>query len=396
MEVLLGAVAANRMDGDPLWLMFVGPPGSGKTEVLQSITGLPNVHPVGTLTEAALLSGTPGRERARDAKGGLLRVIGSTGLILCKDFTTVLSMHRETRACLLAALREIYDGSWTRHVGADGGRILHWAGRVALIAGVTPVVDSHHAVISAMGERFLLHRMPRCDRRQQAGRAMWHTGQERNMRRELSEAVKELFASLVLPPVKMPEGGLKDRIIGLACLAAQGRSAVERDSHTREVELIPESEAPGRLAIGLARLYGGMRAIGIAHAEAWRLTAKVGLDCLPAVRRAVLETLLAAIGPMDTPEVAAAVRYPTTTARRALEDLAGHGLIEREPGGGRKPDSWGVTPETRELVENAGLTLPERGGLCVPEMSLYTTPTLDDDISGTQTPIEDWDCLGVS
>ncbi len=381
LEVVLGAIAANRMEGDPIWLLLVGPPGSGKTEVLQSIVRLSNVHSVGTLTEAALLSGTPGRERAQDSRGGLLRVIGASGLILCKDFTSVLSMHRETRGSLLAALREIYDGSWTRHVGADGGRTLHWSGRVAVIAGVTPVVDSHHAVMSAMGERFLLYRMPRCDRKQQAGRAMRHAGEEGTMRAELALAVKGMFEGMRPGVVVMPDGELRDRIIALAILAARGRSAVERDGYSRDVELIPESEAPGRLAIGLARLYGGMRAIGIAHKEAWRLTSKVGLDCLPAVRRVVLEVLLAALGAMDTVEVAGAVRYPTSTTRRALEDLCAHALVDREPGGGRKPDSWGVTAETRELYESATLCVPEMSE----ESSLNIPLTPGGDFSGTQT-----------
>ena len=100
------------------------------------------------------------KEKVRDAKGGLLRQIGAFGVILCKDFTSVLSMHRDTRGPVLAALREIYDGAWVRHVGVDGGRTLAWSGKVALIAGCTPMIDSHHAVMAAMGERFMLYRLP--------------------------------------------------------------------------------------------------------------------------------------------------------------------------------------------------------------------------------------------
>ena len=81
-------------------------------------------------------------------------------MILCKDFASVLAMHRDTRGTVLAALREIYDGAWVRHVGVDGGRTLAWSGKVALIAGCTPTIDSHHAVMAAMGERFMLYRLP--------------------------------------------------------------------------------------------------------------------------------------------------------------------------------------------------------------------------------------------
>jgi hypothetical protein len=128
ITIVLAAVAANLGDGDPVWLLLLGPPGSGKTELLDSLLGLPRMHTAGVLTEAALLSGTSKREYARDANGGLPRAIGDSGVIVCKDFTTVLSMGRETRTPLLAALREVYDGAWTRHVGTDGGRSLTWKG----------------------------------------------------------------------------------------------------------------------------------------------------------------------------------------------------------------------------------------------------------------------------
>jgi hypothetical protein len=39
----LGAAAANYLDGTPVWLLLVGPPGSGKTELLGALLALPDV-----------------------------------------------------------------------------------------------------------------------------------------------------------------------------------------------------------------------------------------------------------------------------------------------------------------------------------------------------------------
>lgn len=54
---------------------------------------------IGWLDELA----TALQERAANAKGGLLREIGSFGILLPKDFTTVIAMNREARSTVLAA-----------------------------------------------------------------------------------------------------------------------------------------------------------------------------------------------------------------------------------------------------------------------------------------------------
>ena len=63
LKVLLGAVAANLMPGDPLWLLLVGPTGSGKTELLDP---LPEFHVAGTgLIEERLPVGEVGAFEGR-------------------------------------------------------------------------------------------------------------------------------------------------------------------------------------------------------------------------------------------------------------------------------------------------------------------------------------------
>ena len=244
LVVTLAAVAANLMEGDPLWLLLVGPTGSGKTELLDPLMALPNVRAAATLTEASLLSGSPRREKAADASGGLLRSIGPFGILLLKDFTSVLSMGGEIRGPLLAALREIHDGHWTRHIGTDGGRTLEWRGKCALVAGCTPAIDSHSALMATMGERFLLFRMAPADQEKQADRAMQHVSREKEMRGQLRGAVAGLFRSIRLDPHPFDEGARK-RMAALATFVARARSAVERDRYHREIELIPDSEMPG-------------------------------------------------------------------------------------------------------------------------------------------------------
>lgn len=348
LYVTLATVAANRGAGDPVWLLLVGPPGGGKTETLVPISHLDYVYQAATMTEASLLSGTPKREKAPGAKGGLLREIGAFGIIVLKDFGSVLSMNRDARAAVLAALREIYDGSWTRHVGTDGGRTMSWSGKVGLIAGCTPAIDSHHVVMSLMGERFLVYRLPTTDAEAQARSAISHVGREAEMRAALANAVARVLGNVDEGKLVLPlDGPARDRLISLSTLAVRCRSAVERDGYSREVQLIPEPEAPARLTLVLLRLFNGLRAIGVEEDESWRLVTKCALDSMPALRRRVLDELsLRTV--MTTLDLATAIGYPPTTTRRTLEDLTAHGIVARGGDNQGKAELWSVATFTRD------------------------------------------------
>jgi hypothetical protein len=346
LYAVLGTVAANRLEGDAVWLLLVGPPGGGKSELLGALTALPDVHPAATLTEAALLSGAPKREHAADAKGGLLRAIGDFGIVVCKDFGSVLSMNRDARAAVLAALREVYDGSWTRHVGTDGGRTLSWSGKVGLIGGCTPTIDRHHAVMGAMGERFLLLRLPDVEPDAQAREALAHAGHERTMRSQLAQAVLGLLGGTLPREPRARSDEETERLVALSTLVVRARSAVERDGHTREIELVPGAEAPTRLAITLDRLLAGLDAIGLERERAWHVVARVALDSVPALRLALLRALEGRER-ADTNELAGAVRHPASTTRRALEDLVAHGLVEQHRAPKGEAHEWSVSAFAR-------------------------------------------------
>jgi hypothetical protein len=348
VEVTLATVAANRLPGDPVWLLNVGGSSTGKTETVGAASRLPDVHPTATLTQASLLSGTPKKEHVNGAKGGLLREIGEFGIIVCKDFTSLLSQNRDSLTEVLAALREIYDGAWTRYVGTGGGIKLHWSGKVGFLGGCTPTIDGHHAVVGAMGERMIFYRLPEADDEAQGHRALAHVGHETRMRGELAEVVVGLFDGVDgwnLPPRSL-SGPERTKLVDLASLTARARSAVERDRQSREVQLVPGHEAPGRLVKVLAQLLAGLEHIGVEHTEVWRLVGEVAMGCMPALRRTALECLVKREACCTTTEVAKAVDYPTNTVRRALEDLTAHGVVRRLPGGKGHADRWELTEWT--------------------------------------------------
>ena len=339
----LGAVAANLLPGDPVWLGLIGPPSSAKTEILNALARLPKVVQAATLTVAGLLSGTPKKQHHASAQGGLLRQLGDFGIIALKDFGSILSMHTETRAEVLAALREIYDGAWTRHVGTEGGRTLAWKGKIGLLFAATAAIDSHYSVIGSMGDRFLLSRLEPVGRGQFA-RAMRHVGAGTGqMRKELAEAVAQLFAGrrAEAPAIKPEE---IERIDNAIMLAVRLRGAVARDRQSKEIEAVYGAEGTARIGLTLERLLAGLDTLGVDRVMALQVIETVALDLVPPYRlrayRVLRDVHDTGKGAASTTTIAEAMGLPTNTVRRVLEELVVYSLVERRPQGQGKADLW--------------------------------------------------------
>jgi hypothetical protein len=331
LNVVLCAAAAEKLSGDPPWVLVVGGSGAAKTETVASLTGAGAVT-VSTITgEAALLSGTPAKSRAKNATGGLLRKIGSSGLLVVKDFTSVLSMNRDTRALVLAALREIYDGHWTRNVGTDGGFTLTWRGRLVVIGAVTSAWDAAHQVVSTMGDRFVLVRLRTGDHRRAAGRqSMANVGAEVRMRDHLSGVTGKLLAGAADSLAAEPEPVLTEdemgELLGLADLVTRARTPVERD-YQGNPAWAHGLEMPTRFAKQLVQIARGGLLLGLDREAAMGVAARCCHDTMPPLRRVVLADV-AAHPDSFTPDVVDRVQVPKTTVDRTLQELQLLGLLE--------------------------------------------------------------------
>ncbi|WP_151526079.1 hypothetical protein [Serinicoccus kebangsaanensis] len=290
------AVAAGSLylDDAPAWLLICSGSGATKSETMAPLADLGAVS-ASTLTgEAALLSATPANERAADATGGLLDELGPRGLLLLKDVTSILSMNRERRAEVLAALREIHDGSWTRTVGAEGGRRVSWKGRATVIGAVTTAWDAAHSVVSRYGDRFLIVR-PNVEESEElaaaALRAAAAEGGLARMRAELTAAVGGLLQNVQPRHVELDEGR-EARLLAVADLVALSRTAVETDYRGDPTEA-HDREVHTRLIVQLLQLYQGAVLIGMTPADAERLCIRVAADTMPPSRARVLDALLA-------------------------------------------------------------------------------------------------------
>ena len=251
--------------------------------------------------------------------------IGPRGLLVIKDFTSILAMNRDSRGAVLAALREVHDGYWQRNVGTDGGKTLTWTGRLVVIGAVTTAYDAAHGVIAAMGDRFALVRIDSGAGRLESGRqALRNVGHETQMRAELAEAAGRVLAD-VDPALAVLTDPIMGALLDVANLVTLSRTAVERDIRGDVIEA-HAPEAPTRFAKMLAQVVRGALALGADQDRAVTVAMRVAGDSVPPLRLVLLADVQAHPYTRTT-EVTGRVQRPRATVDRVLQELHQLGLL---------------------------------------------------------------------
>lgn len=326
LDLMLASLAVQRMNGLPLWPLILSGSGNAKTETVNTATAVGAVAVSTISSEGALLSASSAKDRAEDATGGLLREIGSDGVLVVKDMTSILSANGDIMKTVLGALREIYDGSWVRKTGSDGGKSLEWAGRLTVIGAVTSSWDEHQSAVSAMGDRFCLIRVDSSKGRTRQGRqAMANTGDEKLMAAELERAVKSVMDDADTEGVKLTDEEGETLLVA-ADLVTRARSSVVCDRRGNP-EYAMQPEMPTRFAKQLAQIVRGGVAVGMDRVDAVALAMRVAHDSIPPLRLEIME-FLQGRELTKVLDVRKGVGKPRTTVKQELERMELLGLLD--------------------------------------------------------------------
>ena len=170
------------------------------------------------------------------------------------------------------------------------------------------------------------------------------------MRQELSASVVALFAaSRSQPQVLTVPGSEFDRLNRAVNLVVRLRGSVERDRYKRDILSFHGREGTGRIGLALERLLAGLDTLGVERAIALDVVEAVAMDSVPPLRRDAYEYLCTPApkaGPQDplpwrtTTDIHLHLGLPTTTIRRALEELCGYGLARENIRGPGRASLW--------------------------------------------------------
>lgn len=352
LYVLLGAVAGGMLPGPNFWPMLVCPAASGKSEFLKAFRKLDNTHLVSTTSgEPAYLSATPDEHKDKGATGGILRQIGSHGMIIHDDQARILNMQPARREEFASLDRDIFSRDFNRGSGGGGGKQLVWNGKVVKLGGITTSIDNHHEVSAELGQRWSYFRMAPSENWVAENDWIAARNEVVDWQSELAIIIKNFFDSLGL---RFGGGAIeayrdvtkKDRnaIMHIARITAHGRAGVRRDYKTDEITSHrTDIEQTKRLTGGYTQLLKGMTQCGVPEQDCWRVVRSVALGSMPLVRlNAVMHAWESPAECVTTGDLEELSGMGGSTVRRVLDDLIHVGVLKRI--------SPGPTGQTRAML----------------------------------------------
>lgn len=220
VDFIAAAVLSSKAthDSEPLFGAVIGPPSTGKTELLRPYfdwTGL--TRNLSEVTANGLVSGAPN--------------IGQTFLqsldrrtMLIPDLTPMLQAPPMKRDQFFGVIRSIFDRSYVKISGAAGGS-RHVKSRVTILTASTEIIQSYAESDVDMGQRFVfirsVHRRSRARQRMIAKLAIDTGADSGSWRAYVQSKVHELFVSVrdrytdpkaqvLLPHEKPPDASAAD------------------------------------------------------------------------------------------------------------------------------------------------------------------------------------------
>lgn len=354
VDLALATVLANKALGDPVWILLVAPPSSGKTEIIRGLDKCPTVYPISAVTAHTFVSGW--KDEGTDQEPSLLKRLHEGDTLAIKDFGSLLSLHPNTKAEVFHQLREIYDGQYHKEFGTGKG--VHWEGRLGLIAGVTQAIEKEHTGLGELGERFLWYRLDTTDQDAVAMQALADSGKEDQMRQEI--AAMFLHVMNLEHDLKQVAYAEADQVTeaAIARVLTVLRTPVPRHHYDKHVLYEPAPEGPARVAKALWKLILAVAAIR-GHTELQSqdlgLARRIALDSMPSVRARVLPFLAQSGEWITAKDVAAQTTLPKGTVYHTLEDLHILKVVHKETS---EPanllDRWRLTEGWPELLATAG------------------------------------------
>jgi hypothetical protein len=334
--IIAATYVTRRWREEPVWILAVAPPGSGKTCTSGLFSMTPEVEIVSSVTPAGLISGWGG-----DKIDPSLFARINNHLLIAKDFGTLLSSSYDTVNFTFALLREAFDGHVKKVFGCNLVREytnLHFN----FVAVATDAAEAKQILRAQLGERFIRFNAtpirlpsppPRVSVKLRSIVAVWLGELERKDAPKLSD---ETYAW----------------VDHLSIAVAKLRTEVIHDGGSKEVLEIPEFEGSARLQKQLSKLYQGLLLVLSGdEAEVRRLVLHTAISAIAPRKLGIMRLLYEQPLKLTGVEIAEELRLGYGVVQRTLNDFFVLRLTERVQDGFPKQFRWKIADDFREQVQ---------------------------------------------
>lgn len=318
------AAAFDRMlvGYEKFWLFIVARSGGIKTQFLRSLSKLPFIYTIDSITPKTLVSGVVIKQENQRVKiEGLMKHLDGKVLAI-KDFTIILTKPSDERNQIFSDLRNAYDGYLEKGFGTGDEKITINA-HFGVLAACTPVIDNYWQMNQLLGERFLKVRHE-IDDMLATKTAIKMEGNEKEMERELQNAVYSFYKGIdFTEEITIPDD-VKDIVFDLAMLTATMRTPLMiMTQEGRAQTFSGDSEYPTRLAkqyIRILKLLCYVRGHNKPNAKDVNSMLRVALDT-PALYRTKTIAYLYMNKTLDPYKARTVIGCDYYTAERILNEL---------------------------------------------------------------------------
>lgn len=370
IDIMLATFLSQQIEGEPVWMFIVGPPGSAKTETLSSLSWMDNAYMTSSVTPHSLISGANWKDNADPS---LIPKLDGKVMVI-KDFTSILSMRDTDKDEIFGILRDAFDGKCGKEFG--NGVVRRYESRFTVLAAVTPSIYALSSSHTALGERFLKFgigdNLVHTHEDEIIDRAITNINRETSMRDDLADVVQAFLtrrmATTPIPLAALPSlpDTIRAKVIALARFGARMRGSVTRDTYRHDIVTSrPSAEVATRLGKQLAKL---CQALAVLHERTvvgdddYQLIKKVMLDTIPQRTEDMLRHLLLTCptesDTITTVEIASRTRYPQATVGRIMQDLTVLDITKRvtaKLGSKASNTTWTLSNYIRGLIAKSEL-----------------------------------------
>lgn len=328
---------ANRIEGNPLWLMIIGSAGCGKSELLMSFQEAKDIYSLSSLTPYALMSGYGNSD-----ENSLINKLDGKILII-KDMSSTTEIGAEDRTLLFSFLRDAYDGSAAR---ATGRGEVRFEGKFGIVAAGTLAIEQGQKMEALLGERFLYLR-PRIRGERIMEISIRNATRKVEMRADLKDASAQFLDEFEPPEKRSLSREIIELSKELARILVSVRSTVCRDNFTKEVNFpVNVQEVPTRVFEQFVVLALSMKSIGTPSELIPTLLKRILLDSIPYVRFRCISAL--ADGCNTKSKIAQSISLSSNYTGRIIDDMEMLGVLKTD----QKKELSIVSPTLDAVLKN--------------------------------------------